>query len=129
MQGSTPPHFMTVCDTKYIIFKFVFEVMFLNVIGFVWRKFHFACLLLLWPVKQIFCISMCILTVALTLSTGTDFCYWMFTVNQVVSLLVSNLQLTDTFSTTVYITNFQYSNKGKYNCFIRLYFVLFHLVY
>jgi len=59
MQGSTPPHCTSVCGTKYIIFKFVFEVIFLHVIGFVWRKFHLVCLLLIWPVKQIFCMSVC----------------------------------------------------------------------
>jgi len=127
MQGSTPPHSMSVCGTKYIIFKFVFEVIFLHVICFVWRKFHFVCLLLIWPVKHILYLSMCILTVALTLSAVTSLCYWMFTINQVIKLLESNLQL-NIFSTSVCITNFQSSNEGKHNCFIRVYFVLFHLV-
>jgi len=71
MQRSTPPHSMSICGTKYIIFKFVFEVIFLHVIGFVLRKLHFACLLLIWSVIQIFYVSMCILTVTVTLSAVT----------------------------------------------------------
>jgi len=52
-------------------------------------------------------LSMCILTVTLTLSAVTAFSYWMFTINQVVRLLECNLQLTNIFSTSAYITNFQ----------------------